>query len=308
MFLLRLSLIFFIFFFVMSSSSLGRDKSTIIKMATTTSTENSGLLDLLLPKFTEKSGVRVQVFSKGTGAAIRDGMEGNVDVIFVHAKKREEEFVAQGYGAYRLEVMYNDFVVVGPSGDPAGIKGLGDVVEAFRRIAQKGALFVSRGDQSGTHIKEQQLWEQTGLKLSKRSMLIFKKGRERTISFIHPEGLGQWYLSVGQGMGRTLTFAEEKQAYTLTDRGTYLKFKFGRKIGLDLEILCQGDPRLHNPYGIIPINPQRFPHVKFHLADLFAKWLVSPEGQEIISAYKIAGRQVFFPVSLPLIPAGEKGQ
>ncbi len=278
-----------------SGTSFGVGKFMTLKMSTTTSTENSGLLDVLLPEFTKKTGIRIMVFAKGTGAAIHDGMEGNVDLIFVHAKKREEEFVAKGYGAYRLEVMYNDFVLVGPSSDPAGIRGLKDVAEAFKRIALKKALFISRGDQSGTHIKEQEIWRKTGVRLKERSVVIFKGGRKKAIPLTHPEGLGEWYLSIGQGMGKTLTFAEEKRAYTLTDRGTYLKFKFGRAIGLALEILCQGDPRLHNPYGVIPLNPNRFPHVKFAQAERFARWLVSPQGQGIIGSYKIAGRQVFFP-------------
>jgi tungstate transport system substrate-binding protein len=164
----------------------------------------------------------------------------------------------------------------------------------------KKARFVSRGDDSGTHIKEQELWKATGLPLQSKSVEIVKKGRKKSLIFQYPGGLGQWYLSIGQGMGKTLTYAEEKQAYTLSDRGTYLKFKYGRKMGLDLEILCEGDPRLHNPYGIIPINPKRFPHVRFRWADRLARWLVSPEGQGIIASYRIAGRQVFFPDAIPM--------
>ena len=270
-----------------------------IKMSTTTSTENSGLLDVLLPEFTRDTGIRVKVFAKGTGAAIRDGRDGNVDIIFVHAKAREEKFVAEGFGAYRLGVMHNDFVLIGPANDPAGIKGMGKAAAALQKIATARSLFVSRGDDSGTHTKEQALWKSTGLSLKTVKKEIIKKGKKRTVSFHHPEGLGKWYQSIGQGMGKTLTFAEEKQAYTMTDRGTYLKYKFGRKQGLDLEILCEGDPELFNPYGIIPINPKTYPHVDFKGADTLAKWLISPETQGLIARYKIQGQQAFFPDAVP---------
>jgi tungstate transport system substrate-binding protein len=272
----------------------------VLKMSTTTSTENSGLLDVLLPVFTEETGIRVKVFAKGTGAAIRDGVDGNVDIIFVHAKAREEKFVAEGYGMYRLGVMHNDFVIIGPADDPAGIRGMRDVARALRKIANSKARFISRGDDSGTHTKEQEVWEATDLPLKTASTEIFKKGKKQRVSFQHPPGLGQWYLSIGQGMGKALTYAEEKQAYTMTDRGTYLKYKLGRKQGLDLEILCEGDERLFNPYGIIPINPQKYPHVKFDWADKFAKWLVSPKAQALIAEYRIEGQQAFFPDAVAL--------
>lgn len=271
----------------------------VIKMSTTTSTENSGLLDVLLPEFTRETGIRVKVFAKGTGAAIRDGMDGNVDIIFVHARAREEKFVEEGYGAYRLGVMHNDFIIVGPAADPAGIKGMQDAAGALKKIARARAPFVSRGDDSGTHTKEQALWEATGLSLQAESIEIFKKGKRTSLTFKHPGGLGEWYYSIGQGMGKTLTFAEEKQAYTLTDRGTYLNYKFGRSRGLDLGILCEGDPLLNNPYGIIPISPEKFPHVKFVQADRLARWLVSPEAQALIAGYKIQGQQAFFPDFIP---------
>ncbi|UCG14979.1 MAG: substrate-binding domain-containing protein [Deltaproteobacteria bacterium] len=267
----------------------------VLKMSTTTSTENSGLLDVLLPEFTKDSGIRVKVFAKGTGAAIRDGLDGNVDIIFVHAKSREEEFLAEGYGAYRLGVMHNDFVLVGSATDPAGIEGMSDVALALKKIAASRAQFISRGDDSGTHTKEQELWRATGLPLQRETTEIIKKGKKKSLIFQYPEGLGKWYLSIGQGMGKTLTYAEEKQAYTLTDRGTYVKFKLGRKQGLDLEILCQGDERLFNPYGIIPINPKKYTHVNFEAADKFAKWLVSPKAQALIAGYRIQGQQAFFP-------------
>lgn len=277
--------------------TLGADK--ILKMSTTTSTENSGLLDVLLPQLEKDTGIRVKVIAKGTGAAIKDGIDGNVDIIFVHAKAREEKFVKDGYGAYRLGVMHNDFVILGPGGDPARIKGMSHAATALKAIAEARARFVSRGDDSGTHTKEQALWKDTGLPLITEATEIVKKGKKRHISFQHPEGLGQWYLSIGQGMGKVLTYAEEKQAYTLADRGTYLKYKYGRKQGLDLDILCEGDPKLHNSYGIIPINPKKYPHVKFELADRFAKWLVSPKAQALIAHYKIQGQQAFFPDAVP---------
>ena len=273
--------------------TIGADK--LLTMSTTTSTENSGLLDVLLPQLEKDTGIRVKVIVKGTGAAIRDGMDGNVDIIFVHAKNREEKFVKEGYGAYRLGVMHNDFVIVGPTADQAGIRGMVNAEIALKAIADVKARFVSRGDDSGTHSKEQALWKATGLSLKTETTELVKKGKKRSISFQHPGGLGKWYLSVGQGMGKTLTYAEEKQVYTLVDRGTYLKYKYGRKQGLDLEILCEGDPKLYNPYGIIPINPKKYPHVKFELADRFAKWLVSPKAQVIIANYKIEGQQAFYP-------------
>lgn len=278
---------------VIPGITIGADK--LLTMSTTTSTENSGLLDVLLPQLEKDTGIRVKVIAKGTGAAIKDGMDGNVDIIFVHVKNREEKFVKEGYGAYRLGVMHNDFVILGPADDPAKIKGLSYAATALKDIAEAKARFVSRGDDSGTHSKEQTLWKATGLSLKTETSKLIKKGKKRSISFQHPGGLGQWYLSIGQGMGKTLTYAEEKRAYTLVDRGTYLKYKYGRKQGLDLEILCEGDPKLYNSYGIIPINPKKYPHVKFELADRFAKWLVSPKAQAIIANYKIEGQQAFFP-------------
>jgi tungstate transport system substrate-binding protein len=271
----------------------------IIKMSTTTSTENSGLLDVLLPEFTKETGIKVKVFAKGTGAAIHDGMDGNVDVILVHAKTREEKFISEGYGAYRLEVMHNDFVILGPAGDPAEIKGATDAAGAFRKIAAAKVNFISRGDDSGTHIKEQAIWRASGVTLKSEASEIIRKGKKHLLSFVYPLELGKNYMSIGQGMGKTLTFAEEKQAYTLTDRGTFLKYKYGRKLGFDLEILFQGDPELFNPYGVISVSPKMHPHVKFDLADRFAKWLISEKAQALIANYKIAGRQVFFPDAIP---------
>ena len=293
-----LCLIVLVFLFlVMAGPAMGSKK--ILKMSTTTSTENSGLLDVLLPEFTKDTGIEVKVFAKGTGASIRDGMDGNVDVIFVHAKAREEKFVAEGYGTKRYAVMHNDFVIIGPAKDPAVVKGMKGPAGPLRRIAEAKSAFVSRGDDSGTHTKEQELWKDTGLPLTTESKDIVKGGKKATLSFQHPGGLGEWYLSIGQGMGKVLTFAEEKQAYTLTDRGTYLKYKFGREQGLDLEILCEGDPALFNPYGILPVNPKKHPHVKYEWAETFAKWLVSPKAQAMIANYKIEGKQAFFPDAIP---------
>ena len=279
--------------------TMSKGQEKVLKMSTTTSTENSGLLDVLLPEFTKETGIQVKVFPKGTGASIKDGMDGNVDIVFVHAKELEEKFVAEGYGAYRLAVMHNDFIILGPKKDPAGIKGMKDAAKALDKIAKTMAPFVSRGDDSGTHIKEQELWRATDIPLQTQTTEIVAEGKKKELSFQYPGGLGQWYLSIGQGMGKTLTFAEEKQAYTLADRGTYLEYKFGRKQGLDLEILCEGDPRLFNPYGILPVSPKKYPHVKFEWADKFAKWLVSPKAQALIGNYKIQGQQAFFPDAIP---------
>jgi tungstate transport system substrate-binding protein len=284
---------------VMLTFSQIADAAQIIKMSTTTSTENSGLLDVLLPEFEKDTGIKVKVLAKGTGAAIRDGMDGNVDVIFVHAKEREEKFVADGYGAYRLAVMHNDFIILGPAGDPAGVKGMKNASQALKKIAEAKASFVSRGDDSGTHTKEQALWKKSGTPLETMTTEFMKKGKKQQLSFVHPGGLGKWYFSIGQGMGKTLTYAEEKQAYAITDRGTYLNYKFSRRQGLDLDILCEGDPLLFNPYGIIPINPRKYPHVTFDLADQFAKWLVSPKAQAMIARYKIQGKQAFYPDAVP---------
>jgi len=220
-------------------------------------------------------------------------------VILVHAKPLEEKFISEGYGAYRLGVMHNDFVILGPANDPGGIKGSPNAAGAFRKIAMTKAKFISRGDDSGTHIKEQAIWKASGVNLKTETSEIIKEGKKSSFSFVYPLELGKNYISIGQGMGKTLTFAEEKQAYTISDRGTFLKYKYGRKLGLDLEILYQGDPELFNPYGIIPVSPKRFAYVKFELADQFAKWLVTEKTQALIARYKIAGKQAFFPDAVP---------
>ncbi len=265
----------------------------IIKMSTTTSTQASGLLDILLPELEKDTGIQVKVIAKGTGAAIRDGMDGNVDVIFVHAKAREDKFVHDGYGTKRYAVMHNDFVILGPQKDPAAIKGLTHAAAALKKIAAVQAGFVSRGDDSGTHSKEQALWKSTALPLEKMTQTIVKKGKKKEVRFVRPQG--QWYLSIGQGMGKALTFADEKQAYILADRGTYIKYKFGRDVPIDLVVLCEGDPALANPYGVIPISPQKHPHVKYDLSKSFAEWLVSSKGQAVIDNYRLLGKQLFYP-------------
>lgn len=270
----------------------------ILEMSTTTSTQASGLLDVLLPALEEETGIQVKVFAKGTGAAIRDGMDGNVDVIFVHAKEREEQFVAEGFGTKRYAVMHNDFVIVGPPSDPAGIDGMKDAAAALKKIARSEAAFISRGDDSGTHTKEQALWQSTGLALEKQTMSIVKKGKSVAVNFMAPKGLGEWYLSIGQGMGKTLTFADEKRAYTLADRGTYLKYKYGSQTPVDLDVLCEGDPALHNPYGVIPVNPEKFPHVRYDLAKQFAEWLTSEKTQKRIADYRLLGKPLFIPDKL----------
>ena len=265
----------------------------ILKMSTTTSTQASGLLDVLLPELDKDTGIQVKVIAKGTGAAIRDGMDGNVDVIFVHARAREEKFVKEGYGTKRYAVMHNDFVILGPVKDPAGIQGLKSATEALNKIATAKSPFISRGDDSGTHTKEQALWKATGLSLEKKTSTIVKKGKKREVTFIHPAG--PWYLSIGQGMGKALTIADEKQAYIMADRGTYIKYKFGRDVPIDLVVLTEGDPLLANPYGVIHINPQKHAHVKYDFAKEFAEWLVSERGQSVINGYRLLGKQLFYP-------------
>lgn len=284
---------------VLGSLGTGWASENVITMSTTTSTQASGLLDVLLPEFQKDKGIAVKVIAKGTGAAIQDGRDGNVDVIFVHAKSREEQFIAEGFGTRRYAVMHNDFVILGPPGDPAGIKGMRNAGEALAAIAKGGYPFVSRGDDSGTHTKEQALWKASGVALEKESRSIVSKGKTRDIAFVHPAGLGSWYYSIGQGMGKTLTFADEKQAYTLADRGTFIKYKEGKTPGIDLEVFCEGDSELANPYGVIPIHPEKHAHVKHDLAEVFAQWLVSERGQTLIANYKVLGQQLFFPDAIP---------
>jgi tungstate transport system substrate-binding protein len=237
-------------------------------MATTTSTENPGLLAVLLPAFKAATGIEVQVIAVGTGKAIKHGENGDVDVLLVHDPEAEEKFVAQGFGVARVPVMYNDFVIVGPPADPAGLKGVTDAVAAMAKIAAAQAPFVSRGDASGTHVKEQNLWKAAG---------------------IAPEGA--WYISAGQGMGPVLIMADEKQAYTLTDRGTFIAY--GEKVGLT--IVCEGDTQLFNPYAVIAVDTARNPHVNRAGAQAFIDYITSPAGQAVIAGFKVKGQQLFTP-------------
>ena len=273
------------------------DAAETIKMSTTTSTRDSGLLEYLLPEFTKDTGITVQYIAKGTGAAIRDGIDGNVDIIFVHDTARENKFVADGWGTKRYAVMHNDFVLVGSPKDPAKVKGAKSIIDALKAIAKTGAPFVSRGDDSGTHAKELDLWKQTGLPLGTTKQLLKKGGKDTEVSFQTPAG--PWYLSIGQGMGRTLFMAEEKEGYALTDRGTFIQQKFGKKPPTTLEIMVEGDKGLFNPYGVIPVNPAKFPNTKVKAATTFAEWLVSQRGQELIARYQLEGQQLFFPDAMP---------
>ncbi|MEW5736018.1 MAG: substrate-binding domain-containing protein [Thermodesulfobacteriota bacterium] len=262
-----------------------------ITISTTTSTENSGLLSFLLPEFTKDTGVAVKVIAKGTGAALRDGMDGNVDAVFVHDTAREIRFVEESYGSMRFAVMHNDFVIVGPASDPAGIKSARSAAEALKRIAASGSSFVSRGDDSGTHSKEQALWKEAGLALATNKSMMNSK----EITSVSPADMKERYLSIGQGMGKTLSFADEKLAYTIADRGTYIQMKYGNGAKLDLVVLCENDPALFNPYGVIPVNPKKFSHVKEKAAMDFCMWLTSPKGQKMIRDYTVEGKPLFFP-------------
>ncbi len=242
-----------------------------ILVQSTTSTQNSGLFDHLLPQFTEDTGIDVRVVAVGTGQAIRNATNGDGDVLFVHAKPAEEQFVADGYGVTRYDVMYNDFVIVGPANDPAGISAAQDVTGVLQMVANTQTPFVSRGDDSGTHKAELRLWQATGVDPSDAS--------------------GTWYRETGSGMGATLNIAVGMGAYAMTDRATWIAF--GNKGGH--EILFEGDPRLFNQYGIIAVNPERHPAVKADLAQQFVEWVISETGQEAIAAYQVDGQQLFFP-------------
>lgn len=243
-----------------------------LRLATTTSTHNSGLLDELLPPFEEREGIDVQVIPVGTGQALALGRRGDADVVLVHARKREDAFLEAGHGVERRDIMWNDFVVIGPADDPAGVRGLRDAAEAFRRIQSKRARFVSRGDDSGTHTRELAIWK--------------KSGREP------PRGTDH-YLEAGQGMGRCLTIAGEKRAYVLTDRGTFLAYRSQ----LELEVLVEGDPFLRNPYGAMIVDPARHPHVKVEAARKLLDYLTSEEGQRRIGAFRVEGKVLFHPAT-----------
>jgi len=249
--------------------AIAQEKSIVV--ASTTSTQDSGLFEYLLPIFQQKTGIAVKVIAQGTGQALDTGRRGDADVVFVHAKSAEEKFLAEGQGVKRNPVMYNDFVLIGPKNDPAGIKGR-DVAAALKTIKEKQAPFVSRGDRSGTHIAELALWNKdAGIDIDQQK--------------------GPWYKSIGQGMGAALNMASASNAYVLSDRGTWLSFKNKG----DLQILVEGDKRLFNQYGVILVNPEKHPAVKKELGQEFIDWLLSPEGQKAIANYKINGEQLFYP-------------
>jgi tungstate transport system substrate-binding protein len=242
-----------------------------ITVASTTSTEQSGLFKHLLPAYEKKTGVQVRVVALGTGQALDMGKRGDADVVFVHARSLEDKFIAEGYGVERFPVMYNDFVLVGPKSDPAKIGGGKDTLEALRKIKAASAPFVSRGDKSGTHTAELALWKQAGIDIAKEK--------------------GPWYRDTGQGMGPALNTASSMNGYILADRGTWISFKNRG----ELVILVEGDKRLFNQYGVILVNPEKHGHVKKELGQAFIDWVVSPEGQKAIAGYKIGGEQLFFP-------------
>ena len=269
------------------------DAAETLTLATTTSTENSGLLAHIHPDFEKKTGIRIKVIAKGTGASLQLARDGNADVILVHARQLEDQFVAEGYGVMRHDVMFNDFVVIGPVADPAGVRGAVSGAEAIQRIAAARSTFISRGDGSGTHVKEQELWRRTGMPLEAKTVRIFSKGRAKQIRSVRPRGT--WYLSIGQGMGKTITMATERRAYTLADRGTYYAFTLAEPARTDLAILSQGDKTLYNPYGVIAVNPAKHPHVNFSAAKRYIRWITSADVQETIGKYTLGGKVLFHP-------------
>ena len=259
---------------LLSCSGIVQAGEVRLRLATTTSTQDTGLLDVLNPPFEKMVNIKVDVVSVGTGKALKMGTTGDVDVVLVHAREAEDKFVAEGYGINRRDVMYNDFVIVGPQKDPAGIKGLKEAEEAFKKIAQTQSAFISRGDESGTHQKEKSFWGKLGIK---------------------PEGT--WYSEAGQGMGAVLTMANEKQGYTLSDRATFLACA-GK---IDLRILCEGSSDLINPYGIIAVNPGKVSTVNYVYAMAYIGWVTSREGQTIIRDFgkDKFGQPLFIPTAIP---------
>ena len=252
-----------------ATAASAQDKSILV--ASTTSTQDSGLFGHLLPMFKAKTGIDVKVVAQGTGQAIDTGRRGDADVLFVHAKAAEAKFLAEGFGVKRYPVMYNDFILVGPQGDPAGIKGSKDIVAAFKALKDKGIAFISRGDKSGTHQAELNLWTVAGIDIAKSK--------------------GPWYKEIGQGMGAALNSASASNAYVLADRATWLSFKNKGELVIEVE----GDKRLFNQYGVMLVNPAKHPSVKQEFGQQFIDWLVSAEGQKAIADYKINGEQLFYP-------------
>jgi len=255
---------------ILCSSFSIEAQQRFITVASTTSTEQSGLFKHLLPIFEQKTGIQVRVVALGTGQSLDMGKRGDADVVFVHAKPLEEKFVAEGYGVKRFEVMYNDFVLVGPKSDPAKVGGTRDIVAALQKIKAAQAPFTSRGDKSGTHFAELELWKLAGVDIAKDK--------------------GPWYRDTGSGMGPTLNTAAGMNAYALTDRGTWLSFKNRGELVISVE----GDQRLFNQYGVMLVNPAKHPHVKKEMGQAFIDWVISPEGQKAIAEYKIGGEQLFF--------------
>jgi len=254
---------------LMSAPSMAQEKSILLQ--STTSTANSGLYDYILPMFTAKTGIQVNVVAVGTGQAIKNAQNGDGDVLLVHAKPAEEKFVAEGYGVERFDVMYNDFIIVGPSSDPAKIAGGSDAAAALKAISDSQSLFASRGDNSGTHKKEIALWKAAAVDAA--------------------AGSGTWYRETGSGMGATLNAAVGMGAYALTDRGTWISFKNKG----DYTIVVEGDKNLFNQYGVILVNPEKHPQVKQAEGQAFIDWILSDEGQAAIASYKLDGQQLFFP-------------
>ncbi len=261
--------------FLFATTAFAAEKSILI--STTTSTENSGLLAYLLPIFEKETGIEVKVVAKGTGAAIKDGMDGNVDAILVHDTARENKFVEDGFGTKRYYVMFNDFVVIGDKNDPAKAKEAKSTEAAFKAIADAKAPFISRGDESGTHSKEAAIWAISGVELKDK----------------YPTD-NSWYLSIGQGMGKTIIMTDEKLGYTLTDRATFYSMKYADPATTELEIVAEGFDNLLNPYGYIPVNPAKHPQAKVEEATIFGDWLVSDKGRAAIEGFKASGKQLFF--------------
>lgn len=265
--------VYFLFTIILAGAPaavLSADRNFIV-VQSTTSTQNSGLFELILPKFRAKSGIEVRVVAVGTGQALKNGRNGDGDVVLVHARAAEDRFIADGFGVERRDVMYNDFVMIGPPSDPAGIQGMKDAPAALARIAAAKALWVSRGDNSGTHIKERSLWRASG---------------------VDPAGAsGKWYREAGSGMGATLNTAVGMGAYALADRATWISFRNRRDFG----VVVEGDKRLFNPYGVMLVNPARHPHVNAAGGRAFIDWLTGSDGRAAIAVYKLRGIQLFYP-------------
>ncbi len=271
LYLLPLAAIIAVLFAAFSSPPPASAENPFITVASTTSTQNSGLFDFILPKFSKQTGIDVRVVAVGTGQAIKLAKNGDADVLLVHHRASEEKFVKAGFGLERHDVMYNDFIIVGPADDPAKIGGGKDATAALQKIAAAKLPFASRGDDSGTHKKERDLWKSAGIDPSAAS--------------------GKWYRETGSGMGATLNTASGMNAYSMTDRGTWLKFANKGA----LKILVEGDKRLFNPYGVMLVNPAKHPHIKAEAGGKFVNWLISPTGQAAIAAYRLKGQQAFFP-------------